>query len=725
MAMYCIVTMDHNGGSATPASGSTPATPDVLYVDGEAGGVYLSYDSASGEFGDEAPNPITIPTWAGHTFRGYYDQLSGGQAYISANGYIVASVFAAIDPATTPTLTLYAHWVENFFRITINQQGGTGGTVRLYYDKANRGLYTTTALTTRATEIALPTRECFAISNGFYSEPNGAGTKLINANGTIPSATQSMEFTGDTTIYANWKRISYKVTLDWNGGKNNDAGDARTALFFRVATGGDLPADRIYGDDQCRTLVTGFSTRLPQRAGYSFSGYRANADGSGTLYVNSNGQVQDALKQPSTAFSADFTIYAAWTLNSYIIKLVKQGGTNGTNRLFNKLNTAEVYTNVALTLAYSSSKPISTPERTGYSFDGYWRKANKQGNQYIDDEGKPYPGNSGPIFAQLSKDISLYAGWTANNYVLTFDPNGGTIPGQQTDEVSVQVTYGTAIGNVFPSNPRRDGFMFDGWYVGSKKLATTTKYKWAANKTATARWLTVFGNVVDYFGLCTAGWQYVGGKWIYNLNGSKLVLLASNSGDTRSRDAFRAYGKTVNGVATGATLRNPSVTYGVVDDLDIGLTLGTSYGDYMLTGVEVSTAAGERPTITLTGTANEGANAVNLFQINNIVVSPRSKAQNLMSAIGYDSNSSKLVRCSMRATCEPVIVFAPVNGTVTPVASDVVNGIVEVAADVMQTSQGNAPWANSGAGFALVGLDNKNGEASYIQYGVTARKELQ
>lgn len=703
MATFCVVTIDNNGGSATPASGDTPATPDVLYVDGEAGGVYLSYEG--GVFSDEVPSRITIPTWAGHTFKGYYDKPNGGTGYTSQNGYIVYSKFAAIDCGTTPTLTLYAHWEENYYRVTISRQGGTGGTTRLYYDKANRGFYTTTALTTRATEIELPTRECFAINNGFYSEPDGAGSKLINSNGTIPAATQSMEFTGDVTIYANWKRISYKVTLDWNNGKDNDAGTARTALYFRVATGGDLPANRIYGDDQCGTLVTGFSTRLPQRDGYSFAGYRANADGTGTLYVNSGGQVQDALKQPSTAFSANFTIYADWTQNSYVIKLVKQGGTGGRSKLYNKINTAEVYTDIALTVAYSNSNPITTPEQTGYSFAGYWTKANKQGNKYINANGKPTDGNSGPIFSQQSKDISLYAGWTANDYVLTFSANGGTIPGQQTDEVNVQVTYNAAIGNVFPSNPTRVGYLFSGWYIGKKKLTATTKYTWATNKTAEARWATLFGNVVDWFDLTA-------------YSNSPLVPIRSDAGMSSMRvDNF-------NGSSQGGPLlMNPTVTYAVKGQASgISVTLGKAFvadtGGYMITSVTINTAAGQPPTVTVQGVANEGADAINTYPVS-IWLSPRSKAQNLWTAIVL-ANNQFLTACNLTASCDPVVVFE----NLIPVASDVVHGKVEISGEVVDTAGSVAPSANTFNGFEVVTLADTGDHEKYHQYSITVRKDL-
>ena len=50
------------------------------------------------------PTPITLPTWAGHTFSGYYDQLTGGKLYYNFTGG------AARAWDKTVGGTLYARW---------------------------------------------------------------------------------------------------------------------------------------------------------------------------------------------------------------------------------------------------------------------------------------------------------------------------------------------------------------------------------------------------------------------------------------------------------------------------------------------------------------------------------------------------------------------------------------------------------------------------------------
>jgi len=62
-------------------------------------------------------------------------------------------------------------------------------------------------------------------------------------------------------------------------------------------------------------------------------------------------------------------------------------------------------------------------------------------------------------------DITLYAGWTINQYTITFDSNGGSSVDAITDD------YGESVSG--PTNPTREGYTFGGWYSDS---ALTTAY---------------------------------------------------------------------------------------------------------------------------------------------------------------------------------------------------------------------------------------------------------
>lgn len=127
---------------------------------------------------------ITVPTRTGYTFHGYYAGKNGTDTkYYNADGT------SAHKWDHTSTTTLYAHWTPNQYTVTFDMQNGEGGTesATATYDDA-------------MPEITIPTREDYPFL-GYFSQPNGAGTKYYNANGT---SAQAWNIPGNTTLYAQW-----------------------------------------------------------------------------------------------------------------------------------------------------------------------------------------------------------------------------------------------------------------------------------------------------------------------------------------------------------------------------------------------------------------------------------------------------------------------------------------------------------------------------------------
>ena len=108
-------------------------------------------------------------------------------------------------------------------------------------------------------------------------------------------------------------------------------------------------------------------------------------------------------------------------------------------------------------VAYGSTYGnLPTPERTGYTFNG-WFTAQKGGSEV----------ESSTPFTTASKH-EIYAQWTANKYTLTANANGGTIPTTSgwtvasdgktaTNTVTYDSTYGTL------PTPTRENYHFIGW----------------------------------------------------------------------------------------------------------------------------------------------------------------------------------------------------------------------------------------------------------------------
>lgn len=116
--------------------------------------------------------------------------------------------------------------------------------------------------------------------------------------------------------------------------------------------------------------------------------------------------------------------------------------------------------------------PLPTPNRTGYSFDGWYTK--EIGGTKVTET--TYVGANPPA--------TLYAHWTAKKYLVTLNANGGKIDttSGQVSTKSYTATYGSKY-NFLPRPIRTGGYNFDGWYtdqtngtkVESDTTVTTTK----------------------------------------------------------------------------------------------------------------------------------------------------------------------------------------------------------------------------------------------------------
>ncbi len=233
---------------------------------------------------------------------------------------------------------------------------------------------------------------------------------------------------------------------------------------------------------------------------------------------------------------------------------------------------------------------------------------------------------------------------------------------------------------------------------------------------------------VKYFGEGLKDW--------FGLASKNLVVIASDTGDTLRRTTVinatqsgstqKDAGRFTSGVSEISNVwHNPTVTYRVVGDLTLNTKLGKAWkssdlldkgSGYMITSVDVHTAIGEFPTVTVSGTANEGADAVNLFTVS-IPIEARARAQYLLKAI---SGGGNLQTCDVSATCQPVV--CEEGGM--PCASDVVCGRYVVRATTYAPAGEKAPTAVSGNGFEIVGYPKSCGDTAYPMWQVEAHKEI-
>lgn len=142
-------------------------------------------------------------------------------------------------------------------------------------------------------------------------------------------------------------------------------------------------------------------------------------------------------------------------------------GTYGTGRIVS-------IKNVKIELGSTASPWNSNmiiPQKTGYSFNGYWSGTNG-GTQYYNSI------MSSAHNWNIARAATLYARWIANQYTVTFDKQGGT-----GGTSSVSATYNSSMPSA--TAPTRTGYIFDGYWTGTN--GTGTKY-YNANMTSARTW---------------------------------------------------------------------------------------------------------------------------------------------------------------------------------------------------------------------------------------------
>lgn len=122
---------------------------------------------------------------------------------------------------------------------------------------------------------------------------------------------------------------------------------------------------------------------------------------------------------------------------------------------------------------YPIGGTLPTAARTGYTFAG-WYTAASGGSQVT----------ASTSFTS-SSSVTIYAHWTAIQYPVTFNANGGSTP----NPVSKNVTYGSTYGTLATST--KTGYALDGWYTaasGGTKITSSTTVSITAAQTLYAHW---------------------------------------------------------------------------------------------------------------------------------------------------------------------------------------------------------------------------------------------
>ncbi|MCL2289423.1 MAG: InlB B-repeat-containing protein, partial [Bacteroidetes bacterium] len=138
-------------------------------------------------------------------------------------------------------------------------------------------------------------------------------------------------------------------------------------------------------------IAQNINTNTFTRTGHTFANWNTEANGSGTTYANG----------ASLTLTADLTLYAQWTPNTFTVTFDANGGDG----------TMEPQT---FTYGVSQNITSNTFARTGYTFTGW--------NTQYDGGGTAYTNGQN---ISITAGMLLYAQWTLNTYTVTFHANGG------------------------------------------------------------------------------------------------------------------------------------------------------------------------------------------------------------------------------------------------------------------------------------------------------------
>jgi uncharacterized protein (TIGR02145 family)/uncharacterized repeat protein (TIGR02543 family) len=230
--------------------------------------------------------------------------------------------------------------------------------------------------------------------------------------------------TANVTLYAKWTINIYTVKFNSNGGSLVDS-------------------------QNITNNATASAPISPTKSGFIFSGW----------YSDQALTVQFNFLTPITTA---ITLYAKWT-PVYTITYLPNGNTSGTVPV-----DTNNYPNGATVTVLDNTGSLT---RAGYTFAGWNTNSTGTGTDRA-------PGST---FAIGSANVTLYAKWAINKYIVKFNSNGGSAVDSQVVNYNSTATA--------PTPPTKTSYVFAKWYT-SQALTDTINFSTpiVANATLYAKW---------------------------------------------------------------------------------------------------------------------------------------------------------------------------------------------------------------------------------------------
>lgn len=347
----------------------------VTYYYADENGDYIAWRTQEKTYGANLVLVETAPSKAGYDFKGWALSPS-----VSSVKYQPGDVYAE-----NRKLDLYAVWELKRYTVSYDANGGTGAPS----DQVKKH--------GEPLKLAISVPVCRGYTFLGWSTRSG-DTEAEYESG--------QEYTKDANLklYAVWRKITYTVSYDANGGYFLDAPAKQTKEWG---------------------IALKLTDQIPLKPGYDFLGWSAKKDAAFASY-----QAEGEYTENENA-----VLYAVWKVGECTITYDANGGTGAPS---------------PQKKAYNEAVKLSAfvPVRTGYDFVGWGRTPEDNGAAYLPED----------LYME-NTSVVLYAVWKVKSYTVSYDANGGVFAGSIRDDVKY---YGTAL-KLTEQRPVRDGYNFLGW----------------------------------------------------------------------------------------------------------------------------------------------------------------------------------------------------------------------------------------------------------------------
>ena len=444
-----LLTANANGGTISDATGWTVAS------DRKTATTYVEYDKYA-----------TLPavTKTGNAPNGWYDKASAGTKICEAGG--------SYNP--TADVTIYAQWTANTYTVTYSAGGGTITANSSYYNgsgvNANKVLTYVSQYTAQIAPSSSNITKTGYTFGGFYVATDyrsmAHDDRYLSSAKTLRLNTSTNKDNIQTNLFSVGMIIGVDVTIAGAKITGIDVNDREVSQYqYNIIGGNRIVAYITFENGHLNNNYSFVDIWVEQNGTYTFTVNEFWTSNLSTQLTNTSGELNASVSGYTDANrtwskTSNVFLAAKWTANTYTVSYNANGGTGS-------------MTSTTITYDQPYTAPSCSFTRTGYSF--------KKWAENADGTGPNWDGYIGVAWRwTYTKNITLYAQWTANQYTIALDNSFAATAGTK----EVTATFDSALPSI-ATLPSRTGYTFGGYYYvgGSIKNTSSTQFLDASQKT--------------------------------------------------------------------------------------------------------------------------------------------------------------------------------------------------------------------------------------------------